>query len=57
MIKDRLDILIDKLLKSKYKNIERAKKDPKVSILFKNKKDLSFFSKKEKLLLIETLGS
>ena len=57
MIKDKLDLLIEKLLKIKYKDLEKAKKNPKISNLFKNKKDLSFFSKKEKLFLIEILGS
>jgi hypothetical protein len=56
-MKARIDLTIEKLIRSKYKNIELAKKDKRISALLKDNADINSLSKKEKALLIEILIS
>lgn len=56
-MKSRIDLTIERLIRSKFKNIETAKKDKRISALLKDSADILFLSKKDKSLLIKILTS
>ena len=55
-IKSKLDLVIERIIKNKFKNLEIAKKNKKISTFLMNK-NLSDLSKKEKEVFIQILLS
>lgn len=56
-MKTKIDLTIEKLIRSRFKNIELAKKDKRISALLKDSADIVSLSRKEKARLIEILIS
>lgn len=56
-MKSKIDSLIERLIRSKFKSIENAKKDRRISVLLKDSVDVTSLSKRDKASLIQTLNS
>lgn len=56
-MKSKMDLLIEKLIRSKFKNIDLAKKDKRISVLLKDSMDIYSLPKRDKIYLIEILKS
>ena len=56
-MKSKIDLTIERLIRSKFKNIETAKKDKRISALLKDNADITSLSKSDKASLIQILSS
>lgn len=56
-MKSKIDLTIEKLIRSKFKNIETAKKDKRISALLKDNADITSLSKRDKESLFKILIS
>ena len=56
-MKPRVDLTIERLIKSKFRTIENAMKDKRISALLRGGADISVLSKRDKTLLIGILTS
>jgi hypothetical protein len=54
-MKTKMDLLIEKLIRNKFKNIDLAKKDKRISLIL-DKKEISLLSKRDKLELVKILS-
>jgi hypothetical protein len=54
-MKSRIDLIIEKLIKSKYRTLENARKDRKISDLLSGSNDLCLLPKREKAKLLSLL--
>jgi hypothetical protein len=54
-VKSKTDLIIDKLIRHKFKTIESARKDRRISLILDNK-EISLLSKRDKLELIRILS-
>ena len=57
IIKSRIDLTIEKLIRSKFRTIENAMKDKRISALLNSNADISILSKRDKALLVGILTS
>ena len=57
IIKSRIDLTIEKLIRSKFRTIENAMKDKRISALLNSNADISILSKREKDHLVGILTS
>ena len=56
-MKPRIDLTIERLIKSKFRTIENAMKDKRISALLNSNADISILSKREKAHLVGILTS
>ncbi len=56
-MKPKIDLTIERLIKAKFKNIDNAKKDKRISALLRDSVDVFSLSKIDKVLLIKILES
>lgn len=56
-MKSKIDLTIDRLIKSKFRTIENAMKDKRISALLKGGADISVLSKRDKAMLMSILTS
>jgi hypothetical protein len=53
----KIDLTIEKLIKSKFRTVENAMKDKRISALLKGGVDISALSRRDKAILIGILTS
>ena len=56
-MKSKIDLTIERLIRSKYRNIENAKRDRRISALLKDCADILSLSKRDKESLLQLLIS
>ena len=56
-MKSKTDLIIEKLIRHKFRTIESAKKDIRISKLLRDGMDITSLSKRDKASLIQILNS